>query len=94
MSAVWVVTPPNTTLQWPVRYFADESVARAVHQAHSEFGITSTLSRETLLTPEHAAVIDAALAYIASFVGAGFDTDDAHDALMAATKALRARGES
>jgi hypothetical protein len=48
------------TLQWPVRYFNEENIAREVLKSHHEFGIESTISRETLLTPEHAAVIEAA----------------------------------
>ena len=57
MSAVWVVRPPVMTLQWPVRYFNEENIAREVLKSHHEFGIESTISRETLLTPAHAAVI-------------------------------------
>lgn len=57
MTAVWVVRPPVMTLQWPVRYFNEENIARDVLKSHHEFGIESTISRETILTPEHAAVI-------------------------------------
>lgn len=60
MSAVWVVRPPVMTLQWPVRYFNEEYIAREVLKSHHEFGIESTITRETILTPAHAAVIDAA----------------------------------
>ena len=61
MSAVWVVRPPVMPLQWPVRYFNEEDIAREVLKSHHEFGIESTITRETLLTPAHAAVIDAAV---------------------------------
>lgn len=57
MTAVWVVRPPVMTLQWPVRYFNEENIAREVLKSHHEFGIESTITRETLLTPAHAAVI-------------------------------------
>lgn len=95
MSAVWVVRPPVMTLQWPVRYFSDEDVARAVLQSHHEFGVDSTLTRETLLTPAQAAVIAAAKDYCeASTRNGAFQLTDAERArpkLCAAVAFLRAQ---
>ena len=64
MTAVWAVRPPVMTFQSPVRYFSEENIAREVLKSHHEFGIESTITRETLLTPAHAAVIEAAKAHI------------------------------
>ena len=86
MSAVWVVRPPVMTLQWPVRYFNEENLAREVLKSHHEFGIESTITRETILTPEHAAVIEAAKV-MAGHIGQP-PTTDSYNAYMIARNGL------
>lgn len=59
MNAIWVLWPPETDLQWLRQFFEREDTARAVLASRRAFGVVSTLTRETFITPAHAAVLEA-----------------------------------
>jgi hypothetical protein len=88
---VWVIHPPKKMkyIQWPIQLHREEETARTVLAEHHKVGCESTLTRETILTPAHAAVIEAA-GVMADFIGQPPRTDSYHEWMVARNGLLAA----